>query len=147
MRPRLLFSANLFEAPMRAAIIVRGILNREAVRSWIAKITGTGPLVKVRGATARFTANTEQRLDGHNDVNDDPRLLGFTVGLSHEAFEDGLFELKPTREGAVTFRFHHARPFSWVIFPISKQIMRRVTPVTAGGPRPVFGGWYLGPRT
>jgi hypothetical protein len=141
------FGPRLREAPMRTAIIVRGLLSRPQVRDWIAKITGRGPLVDVRGSTARFVAGTEQHLDWHNDVNDDPRLLGFTVGLGREPYEGGLFELKPTRDGEVTFRFEHTRPFCWVVFPIAKQIMHRVTPLTAGGPRTVFGGWYLGPRT
>src|ERR1700743_3770513 len=35
----------LFEAPARTALILRGILNRPALRDWIANITGCGPLV------------------------------------------------------------------------------------------------------
>jgi 2-oxoglutarate-Fe(II)-dependent oxygenase superfamily protein len=136
----------LREAPMRTALIIRGLLNRPAVRDWIGTITGRGPLNDVRGSTARFTAGTGQQLHWHNDVNDDPRALGFTVGLGHVPYEGGLFEIRPTMDSEVTFRFHHARPFSFVVFPISKKIMHRVTPVTAGGPRTVFGGWFWGPQ-
>ena len=136
----------LREVPMRTALIINTLLNKPALRDWLAKITGCGPLDTVRGSTARFTANTEQRLDWHNDVNNDPRALGFTVGLGREPYEGGLFEIKPSMSADVTFTFHHTRPFSFVVFPISKKIMHRVTPLTAGGPRTVFGGWFWGPN-
>ena len=136
----------LREAPMRTAIIIRGVLNRQAVRDWIGKITNRGPLDDVRGSTARFAAGTQQRLDWHNDINDDPRALGFTVGLGREPYDGGVFEIKPAMDSAVTFRFHHAKPFSFVVFPIHKKIMHCVTPVTSGGPRTVFGGWFWGPQ-
>lgn len=136
----------LREAPMRTALILRGLMNRPALRDWLSKITGARALYDVRGSTARFAAGTAQRLDWHNDVSADPRALGFTVGLGHERYEGGVFEIKPSRSAGVTFRFHHTRPFSFVVFPISKTIMHRVTPVTAGGPRTVYGGWFWGPN-
>jgi hypothetical protein len=136
----------LREAPRRTTAVLRGVLNRPVLRDWFARITGCGPLAGTKGSTARFLAGTAQRLDWHDDLNRDPRRLGITIGLGHEAYEGGLFEMKRKGSDDVSFRFHHVQPFAMLVFRVDTGLVHRVTPVTAGGPRTVFGGWFIGPE-
>ncbi|HEY0107076.1 MAG TPA: 2OG-Fe(II) oxygenase [Rhizomicrobium sp.] len=120
------------------------LLGRPALRRWIETITATAPLAAVGGATARFEAGGGQHLDWHNDlVADHKRMLAVTVNLGTAPYEGGCFEMK--RRGADTafLRYAHVKPYAALIFAIDDTLMHRVTPVTAGGPRTVFGGWFL----
>ncbi len=134
----------LREDPPRTGPLLCWLLGRPALRRWVETVTATAPLAAVGGATARFEAGGGQHLDWHNDlVPGHARMLAVTVNLGTEPYEGGRFEMKRRGAEAAFFAHAHVQPFGALIFAIDKTLMHRVTPVTAGGPRTVFGGWFL----
>jgi hypothetical protein len=47
----------------------------------------------------------------------------------------------PERSPLITFR--HDTPGTALIFEVSKRCEHRLHPLTSGGPRRVFTGWFL----
>jgi hypothetical protein len=41
-------------------------------------------------------------------------------------------------------RFKHDQPGTALVFEVRPQLEHRVLPLTAGGPRRVFTGWFIG---
>ena len=136
--------SRLRESPPRIAPLMCWLLGQPALRRWIETITATAPLAAVGGATARFEAGGGQHLDWHNDLKPDrKRMLAVTVNLGTLPYEGGRFEMKRRDADAPFFQHAHLQPYGALIFAIDKTLLHRVTPVTAGGPRTVFGGWFL----
>jgi hypothetical protein len=46
-------------------------------------------------------------------------------------------------ESGICWRHHHASPGEALVFEVSPALEHRVTPLTAGGPRTIFAGWFL----
>ncbi|HEY0302190.1 MAG TPA: 2OG-Fe(II) oxygenase [Rhizomicrobium sp.] len=135
----------LLEEPPRLGTALCFLLKRQPLRAWLEQITGIGPLVTVGGATAQFLAGGGHQLEWHNDlVADQARLLGVTVNLGSEPYEGGRFELRRRKETALLAHYDHRQFGSALMFRVSRDLMHRVTPVTEGGPRTVFGGWFFG---
>jgi hypothetical protein len=112
--------ARLRERPTRLGNLLCLLLRSQALRDWLTRITGVSPLADVNGAVARFERGGGQGLDWHNDLDATGRDTG-----------------------EILFRHNHRKPGSALVFRVSKTLQHRVTPVSAGGPRTVFSGWYL----
>ena len=138
----------LRERPTRVGNLLCLLLRGQKLRDWLTKITGIAPLVAVNGAVARYEAGGGQSLDWHNDLDQSGRVLAVTIAIGEAAYEGGAFEMRRCDTGETMFRHNHHRPGSALVFRVSKALEHRVTPVSAGGPRTVFSGWYLRkPRT
>jgi hypothetical protein len=135
--------ARLRERPTRLGNILCFLLQRDALRDWLTRITGVSPLVAVNGAVARFECGGGQGLDWHNDRDQTGRLLAVTINIGDVPYEGGVFEMRRCDTGEVLFAHYHQRPGSALVFRVSKALEHRVTSVSAGGPRTVFSGWYL----
>jgi hypothetical protein len=138
----------LRERPTRVGNLLCLLLRGQKLRDWLARITGISPLVAVNGAVARFECEGGQSLDWHNDLDKSGRVLAVTINIGEAPYDGGLFEMRRCDTGEILFRHNHHRPGSALVFRVSKALEHRVTPVSAGGPRTVFSGWYLRkPRT
>lgn len=119
------------------------LLDRPILHHWLEQVTGLPPLRGVAGAFAQARAGSGDELDWHDDRIDPSRALGVVVNLTSRPYEGGRFEMR--RKGATEpfFAHHHETPGTAVIFAIRPDLEHRVTPVTSGGPRRVFAGWFL----
>jgi len=131
------------ESPGLSGAALTLALRRTPFLRWIEALTQCGPIHTVKGKLAQTRAGTPQALDWHDDLNDGQRRLAITIDLSPAHYEGGLFELchKSTRE--VIFRHRHLRPGTALIFRIAPHLVHRLQPVTAGGPRRVYTGWFM----
>lgn len=122
--------------------VMATLLDRPGLREWMAHLADLPPLRGVTGAFAQTRAGSGDHLDWHDDMNEPHRALGVVVNLGTTAYEGGVFELR--RKGATEpmFVHQHDRLGSMAVFSVHADLEHRVTPVTAGGPRRVYAGWF-----
>jgi hypothetical protein len=119
-------------------------LKRNDLLRWLEKATGCEPLHSTFGRVMQIVPGGAHRLDWHDDLPEDPtRRLGITINLSENAYEGGLFEIRVKKTRQVLARHRHEMPGSVLIFDVSDELEHRVWPITAGGPRRIFTGWFL----
>ncbi|NML06201.1 2OG-Fe(II) oxygenase [Sphingomonas sp. G-3-2-10] len=133
------------EATPRAGPAMAFALRRPALYNWLSQATRCGPLVDVDGPVGQTRAGSGEAIGWHNDLGVPQRRLAIIVNLSDDPYEGGEFELKDVASGNILIRHRHGGPGSTLIFDVARALSHRVLPVTAGGPRRVFAGWFLGP--
>jgi hypothetical protein len=131
------------EMPARGGHLLQLLLNRGALRGWLERITGLAPLAVASGAIVRMEAGAGDHLGWHNDQGDPTRRMAITINLGDTHYEGGRFEMRRRGEDDLLFAHDHVEPGTALVFAVSKALEHRVTPMTAGGPRTVFTGWYL----
>jgi hypothetical protein len=127
-----------------AGSALRFALERPAFMRWLDAVTGGEPLQRLAGLVAEIGAGTGQELGWHNDLHEGvlDRRLAVTIHLSDEPYEGGVFEMRDEASGRMLVREGTLPPGSIMLFRIDNRLRHRVTPVTAGGPRRVFAGWF-----
>ena len=130
------------ENPQRAGRTLTHVLKRAELIGWIERATGCGPLETVEGRVVRSLANNHDQLLWHDDLDDPLRRLAITVNLSEHGYEGGLFELREKSTGKMLVAHHHLEPGTALIFDVGYDIEHRLLPVTSGGPRCVYTGWF-----
>lgn len=133
------------EMPERVGPVIRLMLARPEMLRWVEAVTGCGPLATVTGRVAQTRPGSGQGLGWHSDRGDPLRRLAVTVNLTDTPYEGGLFELRTTPGHELLRVHHHAEPGSVLIFRIDRGLEHRLLPVTSGGPRRVFAGWFMAP--
>lgn len=119
------------------------MLDRPSLLQWLEQVTGLRALRGVAGAYAQTRAGAGHALDWHDDRNDPRRALGVVVNLTSQPYEGGLFEMRRKGTAQPLLTHHHTKPGTVLIFAVRPDLEHRVTPLTAGGPRRVFAGWFL----
>ncbi|WP_162233337.1 2OG-Fe(II) oxygenase [Sphingomonas sp. Leaf33] len=119
-------------------------LARPPMLRWLEAVTGCGPLTRVDGRVIQARANGIDALDWHDDRGNVDRRLAITIDLSDTGYDGGLFELREVASQRLLTTHRHDRPGSALIFDVADDIEHRVQPVTRGGPRRVYTGWFLG---
>jgi hypothetical protein len=132
------------ETPGHAGAALCLALARPEVLRIMGELSGGFALTGVAGAIAQFAAGADKRLDWHDDLVEPERRLAITINLGAAAYGGGAFEFRDLASGAPPFRHVHATPGEALVFPIGPDLQHRVLPVTRGGPRTVFAGWFLG---
>lgn len=135
------------ESPPLAGKAIELLLSRPAMFRWLERITACGPISRVDGAIARTHASPQDRLDWHDDLNHPEaasRRLAITIALDDLNYEGGLFELRRVGGTDSLFTFKHEKAGTAVIFEVSERLEHRVLPMTGGGPRVVYAGWFIG---
>ncbi|MEO8374513.1 MAG: 2OG-Fe(II) oxygenase [Sphingomonas bacterium] len=130
------------ESPQRAGRTLTHVLKRTDLMGWIELATGCGQLEAVEGRVVRARANNHDQLLWHDDLDDPQRRLAITINLSEHRYEGGLFELREKRTEKLLAAHHHLEPGTALIFDVGYDIEHRVLPVTSGGPRCVYTGWF-----
>jgi hypothetical protein len=132
------------EAPQRVGAALNLILSRAPFLRWVEAVTGCGQLSRVEGRVVQTRANGCDRLDWHDDMNEEKRRLGITISLSDAPFEGGWFELRDAASERLLTRHRHQEAGTALIFAVGRGLQHRLLPIGGGGPRRVFSGWFLG---
>lgn len=125
------------------AAVLSVLLGRPTLARWLETVAGVPPLRGVAGAFAQSQAGAVNGLTWHDDRIDPLRALGVVVNLSREPYEGGTFEMRTKGASRPMLVHHHDKPGMTLIFAVRPDLEHRVTPVTVGGPRQVFAGWFL----
>ncbi|WP_264940405.1 2OG-Fe(II) oxygenase [Sphingomonas caeni] len=136
--------ARTIEAPGHAGDALCLALGRPEVLRFMESLVGDARLTEVAGAVAQFGAASGDRLGWHDDRVEPRRKLAITINLGTVGYQGGVFEFRDLQSDAPTFRHVHSEPGEALLFPIGAGLQHRLLPVTAGGPRTVFAGWFLG---
>lgn len=133
------------EAPQRVGGTISVLLARSALLIWLEAATGLAPLRAVAGRLVQTRANGRDALGWHDDSQGDTgtRLLAVVINLSDAPYDGGRFDLRRVGSAEPIISHRHDRPGSMMVFAVSKGLEHRVTPLTAGGPRRVYAGWFL----
>lgn len=131
------------ESPQRAGRALTHVLKRADLFGWIERATGCGPLETIDGRVVRARANNHDQLLWHDDLDHPRRRLAITINLSERGYEGGVFELREKRTERLLATHHHLAPGTALIFDVDHDIEHRVLPVTSGGPRCVYTGWFF----
>ncbi len=131
------------EKPGRAGGALTLALKRAAMTRWLETVTACGPLADVDGRIVQTWPRPDDQLVWHDDLTERRRRLAITVNLSEEPYEGGLFELRDVRRGTVLFQHRHDAPGDVLIFEVMRGLEHRVLPLTSGGPRRVYTGWFF----
>jgi hypothetical protein len=131
------------EAPQRVGGMLSVLLGRPVLYDWLGAATGLAPIRAVSGRLVQTRANDRDELAWHNDLGEDGRVLAVVINLSDLAYEGGRFDLR--REGVDPLLFSQSRQIAgaMTVFAVRPGLEHRVTPLTAGGPRRVYAGWFL----
>jgi hypothetical protein len=132
----------MIEVSKRASGMLSLALRDRPLLEWLSQVAGRGELRSASGSIARLGAGGSHRLDWHDDRLES-RRLAITIDLSTEAFEGGEFNMRAKGSETICYRHTPARFGSALIFHVDRQLEHRVSPVTAGGPRTTFSGWFL----
>lgn len=119
-------------------------LKRVELTQWLERVTARGPIRSVEGAMVETHCKPGDELAWHDDLNKSARLLALTIVIGDRKFEGGGFELRRKGEEELLLDYRPDTPGTALIFDVAADIEHRVLPVTAGGPRRVFTGWFLG---
>jgi len=131
------------ESPQRVGAALNLLLGRSTLLGWLEAVTGHRPLVRAAGRLVQARANGADHLTWHDDHDLPGRKLGMVISLCEADYDGGIFEMrrKGTVEPLCTYK--HETAGSALIFDIDRTLEHRVTPVTAGGPRRVYAGWFM----
>lgn len=131
------------ESGSRAGAGLMLALKRRNLLDWLERVTGCGPLGAVTGVVTQARAGATHQLGWHDDREDIRRKLAVTINLGTAPYEGGLFEIRRKITREPLFEHRHTEPGTALIFQVSPDIQHRIHPITAGGPRRIFAGWFL----
>jgi len=131
------------ERPQRAGGAITLVLQRSALLRWLEDASGCGPLGAVEGRVVQARPNARDQLDWHDDLHDPARRLAVTIDLTEAPYQGGLFELRDAGSRALLTTHRHVEPGTMLVFDVAPGLEHRVLPVTSGGPRRVYTGWFF----
>ena len=131
------------EEPQRVGGTINVLLQRPDLYRWLEAATGRTGLQGAEGRLVQTRAGAGDALDWHDDLGRPCRALGVTISLTDAAYSGGLFDMRRVGDPASTRSFDHARAGTALIFDIGADIEHRVLPVSSGGPRRIFTGWFM----
>ena len=131
------------EAPQRVNRVLDAALQRTTILRWMEEVTGVERLCTFGGRLTQTRAGTGKHRAWHDDLMESSRRrLALVLNLSPERFAGGEFQLRQ-REGEPVFEHGYDTVNEAILFLVDPELIHRVRPVTAGGPRRIFAGWAL----
>lgn len=131
------------EDPQRVGGVINVLLNRPNLLRWLELVTAQVGLAGAEGRLVQTRAGGGDALVWHDDLKHAHRALGITISFTEAPYEGGLFEMRRVNDPDSSRSFKHAHAGTALIFDLSAQIEHRVRPVSSGGPRRVYTGWFL----
>lgn len=125
---------------VRQALVL--MLNNTQLFSAIHEITGCGEIGCFKGRLYRTLPNAEHRLDWHDDMSADPRLIGLSINLTSGSLEGGEFRIRKKSSHELLAEITHAEPGGAHIFRIDRSLEHSVAPCRGQVPRTAFAGWF-----
>jgi Rps23 Pro-64 3,4-dihydroxylase Tpa1-like proline 4-hydroxylase len=126
----------------RVGKVLSHVLSDQGVLAWVGEVGDRGTVSHVSGKLASYSAENSSFLDWHDD-NFEGRRIAIVIDLSEHAFEGGEFEMRMRGASDPHFR-HRLQGFgTGLIFRVAEDVEHRLLPVTAGGPRRTFAGWFF----
>jgi 2OG-Fe(II) oxygenase superfamily len=133
----------LVESPQLIGRAISLLLHSVELLRWLEDATGAKPLRAVAGRLAEMRASHHDALLWHDDIHDTSRRLAIIVNFSEEPFEGGQFQLRRKGESEPLLLHDHLQAGSVLIVAVRSELEHRVTPVSKGGPRRIYAGWFL----
>jgi hypothetical protein len=133
----------LIETPQLIGRAISLLLHSPDLLRWLEAATGIEPLKAAAGRFAEFRANNSDALYWHDDLHDTTRRLAIIINLSERPFVGGQFQLRRKGESELLLRHDHPQAGSVLIVAVRPELEHRVTPVSQGGPRRIYAGWFL----
>lgn len=131
------------EKPAVAGGAISLLLRRPPLFRWLEEVTGCGPIASVEGRVVETHPVAQDELAWHDDMGDADRRLAITIALNSSPYSGGEFELRRVGERDTLFRHRHDTAGTAVVFTVLPTYEHRVLPLTSGGPRRVFTGWFV----
>ena len=115
-----------------------------ALCAFIARIAGTGPLAGYDGRVYRFDPGAKHYDSWHDDIHERwKRRVAMSVNLSPVPYDGGALEIRHKRTKKMIAAVHNTVPGDAAIFLVDPALEHRVLPVTGGGSRVAFAGWFF----
>jgi len=131
------------ETPPLAGQLMTLALRRSGFLRWLENVTQFEGIDDAEGRVVETGRTEVEQLVWHDDTNHPARRLAVTICLPGNDYSGGVFEMRRKGETDLLFSHHHDTPGSMLVFRVSKKLEHRLTPVSRGGPRRVFAGWFL----
>ena len=131
------------EDPQRVGGMINVVLSRPSLFRWLEAVTGRIGLAGAEGRLVQTRAGGGDALEWHNDLQQARRALGITISFTDAVYDGALFEMRRVDDPASARSFAHARAGTALIFDLGSDIEHRVHPLSSGGPRRVFTGWFM----
>jgi hypothetical protein len=130
-------------APNLASGALQLMLNDEAVFSWVRRVTGCAPIGCFNGRIYRMTPGQGHSFAWHDDCPaKGNRLITLSIDLSATPYSGGTLEIRRTDSKEIVFRASRLNWGDALLFPISRSLEHRVTPVEGADPKIAFAGWF-----
>ena len=130
------------EHPATAGNAIALMLRRQPLFDWLEQVTGCATIRTIEGRVVETRVAPDDQLRWHNDIQPG-RVLAVTIALGTKPYSGGDFEMRRAGSMLPLINFRHDRPGTALIFEVSPLNEHRLTPLTAGGPRRVFAGWFM----
>ena len=130
-------------SPQRAGRVMNLALARPVLLRWLEQATGCAQLDSIAGRLTQTLNRPGDQLIWHDDADgrSTGRRLAIVINFSTEPYTGGEFQLRH-KTGERLFQHHYTELSSAIIFRVDPAFEHRVLPLTAGGPRRVFAGWF-----
>src|SRR5207237_8656272 len=89
----------------------------------------------------RMTPNSSHHDAWHTD-NTDGRLVAMSLNLSPQVYEGGVFQMRERESEQFLVEFANCGLGDAILFPISENLVHRVTEVQGNEPKTAFSGWF-----
>jgi 2OG-Fe(II) oxygenase superfamily len=133
----------LVEAPQLIGKAISLLLHAPELLRWLEAVTAAGPLCAVAGRFAEMRASHNDALDWHDDFHDIRRRLAVIINLSDRPYCGGQFQLRRKGEQELLLSYDHPAPGSLLLVAVKRELEHCVTPVSEGGPRRIYAGWFM----
>ena len=129
-----------YQDPARGAKVMDMILSRREILDWMEAVSGRKNLRMFGGEVFKISAGRDDHLTWHDDLMDRTRRVVLVVRVGEQDYEGGKLQMRK-RDGETFLECGYPAPGSAIVMEMGEGLQHRVLPVTAGGPRLMYGGW------
>lgn len=131
--------SELRDSPVTAAVLF--LLNERKLLDAVERVTGVKRLRAFTGRAYRLEPAHRDAMGWHSDALQ-KRRVAFSINLGAKRYTGGTLEFRDARTKRPLGSAPNRGFGNAVLFPVSKKIEHRVTPVTGRCPKIAFAGWF-----